>query len=91
MAADYIDPGDPDRSRFFELTGFNGPMFKVFKDEELDAWTRWTLWLGTREETGGHGPAHASEPAAPRRASAPADPRHGRDPPGAAGRERGTG
>ena len=91
VAADYIDPGDPDRSRFFELTGFNGPMFKVFKDEELDAWTRWTLWLGTREETGGHGPAHASEPAAPRRASAPADPRHGRDPPGAAGRERGTG
>ncbi|MCK0150519.1 LodA/GoxA family CTQ-dependent oxidase [Marivita sp. S6314] len=50
--AGYIVPGRPDKSRFFELTSFNGPMFKVFNDEELAAWRRWTLWLEDRDRAG---------------------------------------
>lgn len=46
VEAAYIVPGRPDKSQFFELTSFNGPMFKVFNDAELAAWRRWTLWLG---------------------------------------------
>lgn len=45
VTGNYIEPGDPDRSRFFALCGFGGPMFKVFTEEELEAWKRWTLWI----------------------------------------------
>lgn len=45
--AGYIVPGRPEDSRFFKLCSFDGPMYKVFNEEELDAWRRWTLWLGT--------------------------------------------
>jgi hypothetical protein len=45
VKAGYIVPGDPANSPFFRLTGFSGPMFKVFTDEELATWREWTLWL----------------------------------------------
>jgi hypothetical protein len=44
--AGYIVKGDPDGSPFFRLTGFNGPMFKVFTDAELATFRAWALWLG---------------------------------------------
>ncbi len=50
VEAGYIVPGRPDQSRFFELTSFNGPMFKVFNDAELAAWQRWTLWLANKDK-----------------------------------------
>jgi hypothetical protein len=42
----HIVPGHPEQSGFFRLTGFQGPMYKVFTDEELLIWTEWTVWLG---------------------------------------------
>lgn len=44
--AGYIVPGHPEQSSFFKLTSFDGPMYKVFTDEELDTWEVWTVWLG---------------------------------------------
>lgn len=44
--AGYIVPGHPEQSSFFRLTGFGGPMYKVFNEEELQTWTEWTVWLG---------------------------------------------
>lgn len=42
----YIIPGNPDESPFFaQLTSFDGPMFKVFNDEELHTLRAWTLSL----------------------------------------------
>lgn len=46
----YIVPGHPEQSRFFQLTSFSGPMYKVFTDEELDTWKEWTVWLATAVE-----------------------------------------
>lgn len=36
-----IIPGDPEDSPFFQRTSFDGPMYKVFTDEELLLWRRW--------------------------------------------------
>lgn len=44
--AGYIVPGHPEQSSFFKLTSFEGPMYKVFTDEELQVWAAWTVWLG---------------------------------------------
>ena len=45
----YIVPGDPDNSPFFALTSFDGPMFKVFTDDELALWRDWILSLRVDE------------------------------------------
>lgn len=50
VKAGYIVPGDPANSPFFRLTGFTGPMFKVFTDDELATFTEWTLWLAQDHE-----------------------------------------
>ena len=42
----FIIPGKPEISPFFRLTSFNGPLFKVFSDEELSLWQAWTYALG---------------------------------------------
>ncbi|HEY6924321.1 MAG TPA: LodA/GoxA family CTQ-dependent oxidase [Steroidobacteraceae bacterium] len=46
VKAGYIVKGDPEGSPFFRLTGFTGPMFKVFTDDELATFREWALWLG---------------------------------------------
>jgi hypothetical protein len=50
--AGLVIPGDLD-SRIFQLISFNGPMYKVFTDEQIDLWKRWVLSL---PETGGKQP-----------------------------------
>lgn len=45
VAAGYIVPGQIESSPFFKLASFNGPMFGVFTDDELETFRRWTLWL----------------------------------------------
>lgn len=42
----YVVAGSIEESRFFTLIGFNGPMYKVFSDEEIRAWQQWVLSLG---------------------------------------------
>ena len=39
----FFVPGHPDQSEFFRRTSFNGPMFKVFTDDELETWRTWVL------------------------------------------------
>lgn len=46
--AGYIIPGHPEQSSFFRLTTFEGPMYKVFTEDELDEWREWTFWLKSR-------------------------------------------
>lgn len=44
----YIVPGDPEHSQFFtRVTTFDGPMFKVFTDDELETLKEWTRSLKT--------------------------------------------
>jgi hypothetical protein len=38
----YFVPGHPEQSSFFRRTSFEGPMFKVFTDDELATWRIWT-------------------------------------------------
>jgi hypothetical protein len=48
----WIEPGDPDRSGLLShLTSFNGPMYKIFDKEDLDAWRDWVIWLGKEGDT----------------------------------------
>jgi len=48
----WVAPGDPDRSQFLALlASFDGPMYKVFDDAELNTWRAWILWLGREGET----------------------------------------
>lgn len=48
----WIEPGDPDRSGLLNhLTSFNGPMYKIFDKEDLDAWRDWVIWLGKEGDT----------------------------------------
>jgi len=42
----YIIKGDPDHSPFFQKLSFDGPMFKVFTEHEIDVWKKWTFSLG---------------------------------------------
>jgi hypothetical protein len=46
----YIIPGDPVNSGFFKKLTFDGPMYKVFSDDEIELWRRWVTWLGTRQQ-----------------------------------------
>lgn len=48
----WIEPGDPERSRLLShLTSFDGPMYKIFDKEDLDAWRDWVIWLGKEGDT----------------------------------------
>lgn len=40
-----IVPGDPVNSGLFEKLTFDGPMYKVFSDDEIELWRRWVVWL----------------------------------------------
>ncbi len=41
----WVVPGDPERSRFFDLTTAAGPMYRIFTDTELDTWRDWVRAL----------------------------------------------
>lgn len=43
----YIVPGSIAQSPFFRLISFEGPMYKVFDDDEIAIWKDWVAWLGT--------------------------------------------
>ena len=47
----YIIPGDPVNSGFFYKLTFDGPMYKVFSDDEIELWRRWVVWLGNTQGT----------------------------------------
>jgi len=51
VSSGYIVPGHPEQSSFFHYTSFDGPMYKVFTDAELNAWEEWTFWLGSAGKT----------------------------------------
>jgi hypothetical protein len=55
--AGFIVPGNLD-SPMFRLMSFNGPMYKVFTDEQITLWQRWVLSL----------PATGGQPPSPRTA-----------------------
>lgn len=40
-ASEWIAPGDPAGSPLFRLFRWNGPMYKVFDDEETELWREW--------------------------------------------------
>ncbi|WP_437312076.1 LodA/GoxA family CTQ-dependent oxidase [Sorangium sp. So ce388] len=44
-----IVDGAPELSPFFQLTSFEGPMYKVFTDEQIEVWKDWTRALGGEE------------------------------------------
>ena len=45
----YITPGDPEHSFFFtKLTTYQGPMYKVFTEEELELMKEWTRSLAIK-------------------------------------------
>ncbi|MEU8678667.1 LodA/GoxA family CTQ-dependent oxidase [Streptomyces sp. NPDC048560] len=44
--SEWITPGDPGDSTFFRLLGWDGPMYKVFDDEETEIWREWIRSLG---------------------------------------------
>jgi hypothetical protein len=48
----WIVPGIPDESKLLTyLTTFNGPMYKVFSQDDLRLWRRWIEWLGYEGDT----------------------------------------
>jgi hypothetical protein len=49
VKGDYVVPGHPEQSRFFQLTSFQGPMYRVFTEAELDAWKAWVFSLRQAE------------------------------------------
>jgi hypothetical protein len=46
----YIVPGSPAESSFFHSISFEGPMYKVFTDDEIQIWQDWVVWLGQKEK-----------------------------------------
>jgi hypothetical protein len=62
----YIVPGDPVHSGFFQKLTFDGPMYKVFSDDEIDLWRQWVVWLGTK-------PAPTPAPPSPQPQPVPGD------------------
>ncbi|MFJ8713189.1 LodA/GoxA family CTQ-dependent oxidase [Streptomyces violaceus] len=44
--SEWVTPGDHKRSRLFELFSWNGPMYKVFDEEETGLWREWIDSLG---------------------------------------------
>jgi hypothetical protein len=48
----WITPGDPAASGLIaHLTSFDGPMYKVFDENDLQAWRDWITWLGREGDT----------------------------------------
>jgi len=48
----WIVPGDPDESGFMDyLTTFEGPMYKIFDEQDIAAWRAWIEWLGREGDT----------------------------------------
>jgi hypothetical protein len=50
IANNYIVPGSPSDSSFFRYISFNGPMYKVFTDDERKMWEDWVIWLGVKDK-----------------------------------------
>lgn len=46
--ANYIVPGSVADSSFFRAISFEGPMYKVFTDDEIRLWEEWVEWLGQK-------------------------------------------
>lgn len=46
--SNYIVPGSVAESSFFQAISFNGPMYKVFNDDEIRMWEEWVEWLATK-------------------------------------------
>lgn len=44
-----IAKGNPEKSPFFRLLSFDGPMYKVFTDDEIALWREWTIWLAEQK------------------------------------------
>ena len=60
----YISPGDPVNSGFFQKLTFDGPMYKVFSDDEIELWRRWVVWLAGKPQPQPQPPAPAPAPPA---------------------------
>jgi hypothetical protein len=48
--ANYIVPGSVAASSFFKVISFEGPMYKVFTDDEIRLWEEWVEWLGQQAQ-----------------------------------------
>ena len=48
--ANYIVPGSVAASSFFKAISFEGPMYKVFTDDEIRLWEEWVEWLGQQTQ-----------------------------------------
>jgi hypothetical protein len=49
LQAGLIVPGNPDESPFFNLLNYDGPMYKVFTEEEIKLWSDWTRSLSSTQ------------------------------------------
>jgi len=88
-----IVPGKPDKSQLLDLFEIDGPMYKVFTDEEKTLWRDWIAWLsfgnvvcpavpptgGTAGPTGGGGGGPAEGGDVGPTAAVAGDPRDGAD------------
>jgi hypothetical protein len=43
--SNYIVPGSVANSSFFRAISFDGPMYKVFNEDEIRLWEEWVEWL----------------------------------------------
>jgi len=51
-ASQWVVPGEPQNSKLLTyLTTYDGPMYKVFNDGELELWAEWIRWLGKSGDT----------------------------------------
>ena len=50
IEANYIVPGSVAASSFFKAISFDGPMYKVFTDDEIQLWVEWVEWLGQQTQ-----------------------------------------
>jgi hypothetical protein len=50
VSSGHVVPGHPEQSSFFEFTSFDGPMYRVFTDEELKTWSDWVFWLSSKQQ-----------------------------------------
>jgi hypothetical protein len=48
----WVTPGAPDKSGLLTLlTRFQGPMYKIFDDDDLATWREWVVWLAKEGDT----------------------------------------
>lgn len=48
----YIVAGKPEESKLINyLTTYEGPMYKVFDEQDLELWKNWIVWLGKEGDT----------------------------------------